>query len=104
VLVDNAGIFEAVPVFHILDAPLRTAYGRTRVGTGDFREQRIRRADSGADVPFAVAEGRPTSLIQRLIRPAEIANLITHVASEFSSATTGGALRVDGGVATSIVS
>jgi len=63
----------------------------------------------GADVPFEeaerrfMAEERPTSLLGRLIRPAEIANLITYVASEHSSATTGGALRVDGGVATSII-
>ncbi|HEV7975622.1 SDR family oxidoreductase [Amycolatopsis sp.] len=60
-------------------------------------------------VPFSeaehkfMAEGRPTSLLGRLIRPAEIANLVTYVASEHSSATTGGALRVDGGVANSII-
>ncbi|WP_329065026.1 SDR family NAD(P)-dependent oxidoreductase [Amycolatopsis sp. NBC_01480] len=50
-----------------------------------------------------MAQDRPTSLLGRLIRPAEVANLITYVASELASATTGGALRVDGGVATSII-
>jgi NAD(P)-dependent dehydrogenase (short-subunit alcohol dehydrogenase family) len=44
-----------------------------------------------------IAEHRPTSLIGRLIEPAEIANLVAYLASEQSSATTGGALRVDGG-------
>jgi hypothetical protein len=36
-------------------------------------------------------------------RPMEITNLITPVASEYPSATTGGASRVDGGVANSII-
>ena len=62
----------------------------------------------GDDIPFEeaerrfIAEERPTSLLGRLIRPAEIANLITYVASEASSATTGAALRADGGVAPTI--
>jgi NAD(P)-dependent dehydrogenase (short-subunit alcohol dehydrogenase family) len=42
-------------------------------------------------------EHRPRSLIQRLIEPAEIANLVAYLSSEQASATTGGALRVDGG-------
>lgn len=44
-----------------------------------------------------IAQHRPTSLIGRLIEPAEIAALVAYLASEESSATTGGALRVDGG-------
>ncbi|MFI5610597.1 SDR family NAD(P)-dependent oxidoreductase [Amycolatopsis sp. NPDC051903] len=61
------------------------------------------------DLDFAEAErrfmanDRPTSLLGRLIRPEEVANLITYVASDQAAATTGGALRVDGGVANSIV-
>ncbi|WP_328611887.1 SDR family oxidoreductase [Amycolatopsis sp. NBC_00345] len=50
-----------------------------------------------------MAEDRPTSLLGRLIRPEEVANLIAYVASDQASATTGGALRVDGGVLTSII-
>lgn len=46
---------------------------------------------------------RPQSLLQRLIEPAEIANMVTYLASPLSSATTGGALRVDGGYVDSIV-
>jgi NAD(P)-dependent dehydrogenase (short-subunit alcohol dehydrogenase family) len=40
---------------------------------------------------------RPTSLIQRLIEPEEIANMVVYLSSDYASATTGGALRVDGG-------
>ncbi|MBJ8341041.1 SDR family oxidoreductase [Antrihabitans sp. YC3-6] len=40
---------------------------------------------------------RPQSLIQRLIEPEEIANMVVYLASELASATTGGAVRVDGG-------
>ena len=46
---------------------------------------------------------RPQSLLQRLIEPAEIANMVTYLASPLASATTGGALRVDGGYVDSIV-
>ena len=41
---------------------------------------------------------RPTSIIQRFARPDEVASLIVYVASPLASATTGAALRVDGGV------
>ena len=41
---------------------------------------------------------RPTSLIQRFAHPDEVASLVVYVASPLSSATTGAALRVDGGV------
>lgn len=41
---------------------------------------------------------RPTSLIKRFARPEEVASLATYIASPLSSATTGAALRVDGGV------
>ena len=46
---------------------------------------------------------RPNSLIQRLIEPEEIANMVVYLASEYASATTGGALRVDGGYVDNIV-
>jgi NAD(P)-dependent dehydrogenase (short-subunit alcohol dehydrogenase family) len=46
---------------------------------------------------------RPQSLIQRLIEPPEIANMVAYLASPLASATTGGALRVDGGYVDSIV-
>lgn len=46
---------------------------------------------------------RPQSLLQRLIEPEEIANLVTYLSSPLASATTGGAVRVDGGYVDSIV-
>jgi NAD(P)-dependent dehydrogenase (short-subunit alcohol dehydrogenase family) len=41
---------------------------------------------------------RPTSLIKRFAEPEEVATLVAYVASPLASATTGAALRVDGGV------
>jgi NAD(P)-dependent dehydrogenase (short-subunit alcohol dehydrogenase family) len=41
---------------------------------------------------------RPTSLIKRFASPQEVASLVTYIASPLASATTGAALRVDGGV------
>ncbi|MER6467068.1 SDR family NAD(P)-dependent oxidoreductase [Streptomyces sp. NPDC001288] len=63
----------------------------------------------GEGVPFEeaerrfIAEERPSSLLGRLIRPEEVANLVHYVGSDAASATTGAALRVDGGVVSSIV-
>jgi NAD(P)-dependent dehydrogenase (short-subunit alcohol dehydrogenase family) len=44
------------------------------------------------------AHVRPTSLIKRFATPEEVASLVAYVASPLASATTGAALRVDGGV------
>ena len=45
---------------------------------------------------------RPTSLIGRLATVEDVANLVVYVCSPQASATTGAALRVDGGVIRSI--
>lgn len=45
---------------------------------------------------------RPSSILQRPATPEEVANLVVYVASPLSSATTGAALRVDGGVVDTI--
>jgi len=47
-------------------------------------------------------QNRPTSLIERLINPAEIADLVAYVSSARASATNGAALRVDGGAVRSV--
>ena len=63
----------------------------------------------GDDLPWEEAQHefmlkhRPQSLIQRLIEPEEIANMVVYLSSRFASATTGGALRVDGGYVDAIV-
>jgi NAD(P)-dependent dehydrogenase (short-subunit alcohol dehydrogenase family) len=49
-----------------------------------------------------IAEHRPTSLIRRLAAVEEVANMVVFVCSLQASATTGAALRVDGGVVQSI--
>jgi NAD(P)-dependent dehydrogenase (short-subunit alcohol dehydrogenase family) len=49
------------------------------------------------------AKERPSSLIQRMIEPEEVASLVAYVASPLSAATNGAALRVDGGITPTIV-
>jgi NAD(P)-dependent dehydrogenase (short-subunit alcohol dehydrogenase family) len=49
-----------------------------------------------------IAKNRPTSLIRRLAGVEEVANMVVFVCSPQASATTGAALRVDGGVVRSI--
>ena len=72
-------------------------------GVEEFIRDRV-----GPDVPFAeaerrfIAEERPSSLLGRLIRPQEVANLVLHAGSDAGSATSGAALRADGGVAPSL--
>lgn len=73
-------------------------------GVEDFVYQLVDR-----DLPWDEAQRefmrlhRPQSLLQRLIEPEEIANLCTYLASPLASATTGAAVRVDGGYVDSIV-
>lgn len=73
-------------------------------GVEDFVYQLVDR-----DLPWEEAqrafmrEHRPQSLIQRLIEPEEIANLVTYLSSPLASATTGAAVRVDGGYVDAIL-
>jgi NAD(P)-dependent dehydrogenase (short-subunit alcohol dehydrogenase family) len=46
---------------------------------------------------------RPSSVIRRLAAPEEVASLVAYVCSPLASATTGAALRVEGGVVRSIL-
>lgn len=56
--------------------------------------------EAGADF---VKAHRPSSIIQRPARVEEVANMAVYIASPLASATTGAALRVDGGVIDFIV-
>jgi NAD(P)-dependent dehydrogenase (short-subunit alcohol dehydrogenase family) len=48
------------------------------------------------------ATARPSSILRRFAEPDEVAGMIAYVCSDRASATTGAALRVDGGVVRSI--
>lgn len=49
-----------------------------------------------------IAEHRPSSIIRRVASVEEVANMVVYVCSKQASATTGAALRVDGGVVATI--
>jgi NAD(P)-dependent dehydrogenase (short-subunit alcohol dehydrogenase family) len=69
-------------------------------GVGDFVEALAReegKSFSEFEKDF-FAKVRPTSLIKRFALPEEVASLVVYIASPLASATTGAALRVDGGV------
>ena len=73
-------------------------------GVEDFVYELVSR-----DLPWEEAQHefmvqhRPQSLIQRLIEPDEIASMVVYLSSTFASATTGAAVRVDGGYVDSIL-
>lgn len=69
-------------------------------GVGDFVDDMARakgQAFEQVEAEF-FEHVRPTSLIKRFSTPQEIASLVAYVVSPLASATTGAALRVDGGV------
>ena len=75
-------------------------------GVGEFMKQMAK--DGGpADLEAAgrafVKEHRPTSLLGRLAKVEEVASMVAYLCTPAASATTGAALRVDGGVVRSIV-
>ena len=87
-----------ITVNSILPGPTRSR------GVTDLVEEMARA--SGRRVEQVEAEFfeqvRPTSLIKRFARPHEVASLAAYVASPLACATTGAALRVDGGVVKSV--
>ena len=83
-----------ITVNSILPGPTRSR------GVNDFVEQ-LAKAGGTSFEQFEkefFEKVRPTSLIKRFAAPEEVASLVAYVASPLSSATTGAALRVDGGV------
>ena len=73
-------------------------------GVGGFVAQLAK--DRGVDVATVerefFAHARPSSVLQRFSTPEEIGSMIAYVCSARASATTGAALRVDGGVVRAI--
>jgi NAD(P)-dependent dehydrogenase (short-subunit alcohol dehydrogenase family) len=93
---DAAGT--GVTVNSVLAGPTHTG------GVEDFVYELV-----DADLPWEEAQRefmrlhRPQSLLQRLIEPEEIANMVAYLSSPLASATTGAAVRVDGGYIDAIV-
>jgi NAD(P)-dependent dehydrogenase (short-subunit alcohol dehydrogenase family) len=73
-------------------------------GVGDFvaRLAQARGSDAATVEREFFATARPSSIIRRFARTEEVAAMIAYVCSVPASATTGAALRVDGGVVRSI--
>jgi NAD(P)-dependent dehydrogenase (short-subunit alcohol dehydrogenase family) len=73
-------------------------------GVAEFMKQMMK--DGAGDLDAAgrdfVKEHRPTSLLGRLASVDEVAAMVAYICSPAASATTGAALRVDGGVVRSI--
>lgn len=87
-----------VTVNSVLPGPTRSE------GVGDFVRSLAKQ--QGVDEAQVEREffksARPSSLLERFAEPDEVANLIVYTGSACASATTGAALRVDGGVVRSI--
>jgi NAD(P)-dependent dehydrogenase (short-subunit alcohol dehydrogenase family) len=82
-----------ITVNSILPGPTRSrglteAVARIAQSSGRSVEQ--------VEVDF-IQRARPTSLIKRLATPEEVASLVAYIVSPLAAATTGAALRVDGG-------
>ncbi|MFF9647243.1 SDR family NAD(P)-dependent oxidoreductase [Kitasatospora aureofaciens] len=76
---------------------------RTEGVVGLLRQLYPDRPEDEAERAFMESGGhRATSLIQRLITPEEIADLVTYVCSPRASAINGAALRIDGGLVRSV--
>ena len=88
-----------VTVNAVLPGPTRSK------GVADFFRDMAKDAGQPADTieKEFIAQHRPSSILRRLATPEEVANMVVYVCSEQASATTGAALRVDGGVIQYIV-
>lgn len=87
-----------VTVNSVLPGPTRSE------GVVDFfgkmaKEQGVSHAQMEQDF---IAQHRPTSVIRRLASVEEVANMVVYACSKEASATTGAALRVEGGLLRSI--
>lgn len=87
-----------VTVNSILPGPTRTA-GVLAMMAGMAAERGVTVDTMEA---LFLRENRPSTLLKRFADPEEVANMCVYIASPQASATTGAALRVEGGIVESI--
>ncbi|MFA5683666.1 MAG: SDR family oxidoreductase [Lysobacteraceae bacterium] len=87
-----------VTVNTILPGPTRTS-GSVQMMADLAAERGVTALEMEA---IFLAENRPSNLLGRFAEPEEVANLVVYAASPQASATTGSALRVDGGTVETI--
>lgn len=81
-----------ITVNSVLPGPTRTS------GADNFLKAQVAAGRNEAEAERQFFDTfRPTSLIKRFADPDEVGNFVAYVASPLASATTGAALRVDGG-------
>lgn len=83
-----------VTVNSVLPGPTRTEGVMTMIQKA---AEKTGRTSEETEASF-LKDNRPTSLLQRLEEPEEVANMVAYVCSPLASATSGAALRVEGGL------
>lgn len=91
----EAAAGSGVTVNSILPGPTRSE------GVGQFVNDLVGTAADAGEVFMATY--RPSSLLHRLAEPEEVGNLAVYLSSPQAAATTGAALRVDGGLIRHVV-
>jgi NAD(P)-dependent dehydrogenase (short-subunit alcohol dehydrogenase family) len=85
-----------ITVNAVLPGPTLSDGVRTMMAAGDDEAAATRKANE------FVRQHRSSSILQRVATPDEVAHMVVYVCSPQASATTGAALRVDGGVVDTI--
>lgn len=83
-----------VTINSILPGPTRTEGVMSMIAKA---AEKTGRSPGEVEASF-LKENRPTTLIERLAKPEEIANMVAYICSPLASATSGASLRVEGGL------
>lgn len=105
-LLNNLGIYEAVGFFDETDEAWRRLF-EVNILSGvrlarHYLETMLAKKTGRVIFMASEAAVSPTSLIERLIDPKEVADFVAYVSSPLASAINGAALRVDGGLVGSV--
>ncbi len=93
----SRGLAEATATTGITVNSVLPGPTRTQFADNFLRQQAAQGRDPAVAERQFFDQFRPTSLIKRFAEPDEVGNFVAYVASPLASATTGAALRVDGG-------